>query len=101
MANTQKLVIFSLVVILAALMFNTNILVSGITNKYRICCVGLCRHSGEHEKKIKYTYCAKTLCTDSYLPHMCFFDCTTKGFQTGTCIVPSPNTPLRCCCGTL
>ncbi|CAN7051223.1 unnamed protein product [Brassica oleracea var. botrytis] len=66
MANTQKLVIFSLVVILAALMFNTNILVSG----------------GEHEKKIKYTYCAKTLCTDSYLPHMCFFDCTTKGFQT-------------------
>uniref|UniRef100_A0A0D3C930 Defensin-like domain-containing protein n=1 Tax=Brassica oleracea var. oleracea TaxID=109376 RepID=A0A0D3C930_BRAOL len=85
MAKTQNLVIFSLVVILAATMFNTNILVSGV----------------EHENKIKYTYCAKTLCSDSYLPHMCFFDCTTKGFETGTCIVPTPNTPLRCCCGTL
>ncbi|KAG5391779.1 hypothetical protein IGI04_021742 [Brassica rapa subsp. trilocularis] len=85
MAKTQNLVIFSLVVILAATIFNTNILVSGV----------------EQENKIKYTYCAKTLCSDSYLPHMCFFYCTTKGFETGTCIVPTPNTPLRCCCGTL
>ncbi|KAH0877109.1 hypothetical protein HID58_064503 [Brassica napus] len=66
-----------------ASMFNTNILVSG----------------GKHEDKIKYTYCTDTLCSDSYLPHMCFFDCTSKKFQTGTCIVPSPNAPLRCCCG--
>ncbi|CAN7019949.1 unnamed protein product [Brassica rapa subsp. trilocularis] len=100
MAKTQNLVIFSLVVILAATIFNTNILVSGIINKYRICFVWVCV-GVEQENKIKYTYCAKTLCSDSYLPHMCFFYCTTKGFETGTCIVPTPNTPLRCCCGTL
>ncbi|KAL0703794.1 hypothetical protein Bca4012_070219 [Brassica carinata] len=85
MANTQNLVGFFLVVILSASMFNTNILVSG----------------GKQEDKIKYTYCTDTLCSDSYLPHMCFFDCTSKKFQTGTCIVPSPNAPLRCCCGNL
>ncbi|WZZ57087.1 hypothetical protein YC2023_057194 [Brassica napus] len=54
MANTQNLVVFFLVVILSASMFNTNILVSG----------------GKHEDKIKYTYCTDTLCSDSYLPHI-------------------------------
>ncbi|CAH8389746.1 unnamed protein product [Eruca vesicaria subsp. sativa] len=85
MANTQKLVFFSLV-ILAASMFNNNILVSG----------------GEYENKITYTYCLeKILCVGSLAFDACLLNCTYKGYKTGTCIiVPDPKNPrARCCCG--
>ncbi|CAH8389712.1 unnamed protein product [Eruca vesicaria subsp. sativa] len=74
MANAQKLLIFSLAILVAS-MFNNNILVSG----------------GEYENKVTYAF------------DVCLIDCKSKGYQTGTCIiVPDHKNPrARCCCGYL
>ncbi|CAF2142112.1 hypothetical protein HID58_006710 [Brassica napus] len=82
MAITKTWVTFCLAIILVYSLSNHNVLTSG----------------AEMEKvQHKYTFCAKSLCTDSYSPRMCFVDCVSKGFLTGDCITP-PNSPLRCCC---
>ncbi|CAF1924732.1 unnamed protein product [Brassica oleracea] len=79
MTITKTLVTLFLVVALTASLFNSNILASDV-------------------EKTKYTFCAKSLCTDSYTLYMCMTDCAEKGYSMGACIVPSPNAPLRCCC---
>ncbi|CAN7116790.1 unnamed protein product [Brassica rapa subsp. narinosa] len=81
MAVTKNLVIFSLAVILAASMFNSNILASG-------------EEIDPIEKCLDF-------CTNGYTLDMCYSDCVKQGFQTAECKnVPLPNTPLRCCCFT-